>query len=97
MALTSWVPKIRTPNTEGTAGLGLLPYLRVIPHFDTFAARLPGLVERFLEPYDPDITVIGVDEETALVGGPQYWTVEGRQFVWLLSRADGNSWRPEWH
>ena len=85
MALTSWVPRIRTPDKEGTAGLGLLPYLRVIPHFDTFAAHVPGLVERFLEPYDPEVTVIGVDEETALVGGPQHWTVEGRQSVWLLS------------
>jgi cyanophycinase len=85
MALTSWVPRIRTPDKEGTAGLGLLPYLRVIPHFDTFAARVPGLVERFLEPYDPEVTVIGVDEETALVGGPERWTVEGRQSVWLLS------------
>jgi cyanophycinase len=85
MALTSWVPRIRTPRKEGTAGLGLLPHMRVIPHFDTFAARVPDLVERFLAPYDPGVTVIGVDEETALVGGPQDWTVQGRQSVWRLT------------
>ena len=85
MALTSWVPKIRSPTKEATVGLGLLPHLRVIPHFDAFAARVPDLVERFLEPYDPAVTVIGVDEETALVGGPKVWTVQGRQSAWRLT------------
>jgi cyanophycinase-like exopeptidase len=101
IALTSWVPTLRRPGNAGlrgpgkarlrgsgkggTDGLGLLPHLRVIPHFDTFAARVPDLVERFLAPYDPGVTVIGVDEETALVGGPQDWTVQGRQSVWRLT------------
>jgi cyanophycinase len=85
MALTSWVPKIRSPTEEATVGLGLLPHLRVIPHFDAFAARVPDLVERFLVPYDPAVTVIGVDEETALVGGPELWTVQGRQSAWRLT------------
>ena len=85
MALTSWVPRIRAPREEGTEGLGLLPHLRVIPHFDTFAALMPDLVERFLAPEDPGVTVIGVDEQTALVGGPRDWTVEGHQSVWRLT------------
>jgi cyanophycinase len=85
MALTSWVPRIRTPDKEGTAGLGLLPYLRVIPHFDTFAARIPDLVSRSLQPYDPAVALIGVDEETALVGGPTEWMVQGRQSAWRLT------------
>ena len=41
MALASWVPSLRDPRSDGTVGLGLLPHLRVIPHFDTFAARAP--------------------------------------------------------
>ena len=88
MALTSWVPRIRAPGKEGTEGLGLLPHLRVIPHFDMFAARMPDVVERFLAPEDPGVTVIGVDEQTALVGGPRDWTVEGHQSVWRLT-SDG--------
>ena len=39
MALASWVPSLRDSRHDGTVGLGLLPHLRVIPHFDTFAAR----------------------------------------------------------
>ncbi len=88
MALTAWVPRLREPGREGTPGLGLLPHLRVIPHFDLFAARGPDWLERFLVPYDPAITVVGVEEETALVGGPEDWTVQGRQSVWRLSRDE---------
>jgi cyanophycinase len=85
MALTSWVPRLRDPRQGGTEGLGLVPHMRVIPHFDTFTARMPDLVSRFLLPFDPALTVVGVDEKTALVGGPQDWTVQGHQSVWRLT------------
>ena len=93
MALTSWVPRIRTPSKEGTIGLGLLPHLRVIPHFDTFAARVPDIVERFLLPYDPAVTVIGVDEETALVGGPKSGPYRATSRCGGLPRMAENGWR----
>jgi cyanophycinase-like exopeptidase len=93
MALTSWVPALFHPRKRPTPGLGLLPHLRVIPHFDTFAARIPDLVARSLTPDDPTVTVIGVDEETALVGGPTQWTVQGRQSAWRLTR-DGRERLP---
>jgi cyanophycinase-like exopeptidase len=85
MAMTSWVPSLRHPRQGGTNGLAVLPHLRVIPHFDFFTKRVPDLVTRFLLPYDPAITVLGIDEETALVGGPRDWTVMGRQSVWRLT------------
>jgi cyanophycinase-like exopeptidase len=85
MAMTSWVPSLRHPRQGGTNGLALLPHLRVIPHFDFFASKVPDLVTRFLLPHDPAITVIGIDEETALVGGPSEWTVQGRQSAWRLT------------
>lgn len=88
MAMTSWVPSLRHPRKGGTEGLGLLPHLRVIPHFDAFAARMPDVVTRFLLPHDPSVTIVGIDEDTALVGGPDEWTVQGRQSAWLLS-SDG--------
>lgn len=93
MAMTSWVPSLRNPRKGATVGLGLLPHLRIIPHFDAFAARIPDLVARFLLPHDPAITVIGVDEETALVGGPRDWIVQGRKSAWRLTR-DGREELP---
>jgi cyanophycinase-like exopeptidase len=86
MAMTSWVPSLRHPKKGGTEGLALLPHMRVIPHFDAFAARMPDLVTRFLLPHDPSVTVVGIDEDTALVGGPSDWTVRGRQSAWLLTQ-----------
>jgi cyanophycinase len=88
MALTAWVPRLRQPGREGTAGLGLLPHMRVIPHFDLFAARGREWLDRFLLPYELGVTVVGVEEETALVGGPENWTVQGRQSVWRLTRDE---------
>lgn len=85
MAMTSWVPSLRHPRQGGTNGLALLPHLRVIPHFDFFASKVPDVVTRFLLPHDPAITVIGIDEETAIVGGPTEWTVQGRQSAWRLT------------
>jgi cyanophycinase len=84
MAFASHVPSLRHPRA-GVDGLGLLPHLRVIPHFDAFVGRFPDLLTRALIPHDPGATVVGVDEMTALVGGPTTWTVEGRGSAWLLT------------
>ncbi len=85
MAFTSWVPSLRHPRQGATVGLGLLAHLRVIPHFDAFSARVPDIVTRFLTRADDGITLVGIDEETAIVGGPREWVVRGRQNVWRLS------------
>jgi cyanophycinase-like exopeptidase len=91
MALTSWVPSIRRPRDSAQEGLGLVPRLRVIPHFDRFERRMPDLVTRYLSRSPDGTAVVGVDEQTALVwtadGG---WTVQGRQQVWVL-RPDGRT------
>jgi cyanophycinase len=87
MALCASVPSLRHPRGEGgTAGLGLLPHLQVVPHFDTFARRVPDLLTRFLVPTTASVTVLGVDEDTAVVGGPEDWTVQGRGSAWVLTR-----------
>lgn len=84
MAMTSWIPSLRHPRSGTTPGLGLLSHLRVIPHFDAFSRRVPDLVTQFLIQRDPAVSVLGIDEETALIGGPFEWTVRGRASVWRL-------------
>ena len=47
MALTTWVPKMRIKigkNNEDVKGLGLLPNIRVIPHFDRMLGWNPCAV-----------------------------------------------------
>ncbi len=84
MAMTSWIPSLRHPRRGTTPGLGLLTHLRVIPHFDAFSRRVPDLVTQYLVMRDPAVSVLGIDEETALIGGPFEWTVRGRASVWRL-------------
>ncbi len=85
MALGSWIPSLRHPRRGSSPGLGLLETMGVLPHFDAFAARVPDLLTRFVLPDESVITVFGIDEETALVGGPKEWTVHGRSSVWRLT------------
>lgn len=84
MAMTSWIPSLRHPFEGGVEGLGHLPHLRVIPHFDAFYRRMPSIVDRFLHGKDPRVSLVGIDEDTALVGGPNEWEVVGRSGAWLL-------------
>jgi hypothetical protein len=38
--------------------------------------------------------VVGVDEDTAIVGGPTDFTVHGRQSAWLLSDGKRREFKP---
>jgi cyanophycinase len=87
MVMGDWVPDIRHPNSGGTTGLGLLPELRVLPHFDKMLGWVPDIVTRMLLRAADGVTLVGVDELTALVGGPHVFTVKGKQSAWLLGKG----------
>jgi cyanophycinase len=90
IALTGWVPKMRSLQLEPDPGLGVLPHLRVLPHFDKMLGWVPDLLTRAVL-HPPDGTmVLGIDEETALVdmtGEGHSWQVHGRQQVWILGNG----------
>ena len=92
IALTDWVPAVRTPAREPEPGLGVLPHLRVLPHFDTMTSWAPNLVAQAAAGAPPGTTtVLGIDEETAIVdlsGHGRQWQVHGRQQAWILD-GDG--------
>lgn len=90
MALTSWVPSLRRPGVAPVEGLGLVPALRVIPHFDKFERWMPDVVGRYLAKRAEEVHVVGIDEETALIWDAGRWTVHGHRKVWLL-RSDGRT------
>ena len=85
MALTSWVPDLRHPTRAADPGLGVLPRVRVIPHFDRFLGWMPDLVTRYVSRAPDGTAVVGVDEDTAVVWDGAAWTVRGRQSAWLLT------------
>jgi cyanophycinase-like exopeptidase len=69
MALTTQVPDIRHPLRDAEEGLGAVPGLSVLPHFDRFAGRLPDMVLTRLSNPPEGIVAVGIDEDTALVHG----------------------------
>ena len=88
MALTTWVPRMRIKigkNNDDIKGLGLLPNIRVIPHFDRMLGWIPDIITRYLINTPPGVTLVGIDENTALVGGIDNWVVKGQQSVWVLT------------
>lgn len=87
MSLTSWVPDLRHPTRAADPGLGVLPSVRVIPHFDRFLGWLPDLVSRYISRAPEGTSVVGVDEDTAVLWDGSAWTVHGRQSAWLLTSA----------
>jgi len=88
MAMASHVPDLRHPRGDGRPGLGLLPKLQVIPHFDRMVGRFPDFLTRpFLHASD-GVMLVGVDEETALVGGLDEFTVAGHRSAWIISKTN---------
>lgn len=87
IALTGWVPSFRDPDSEPDPGLGVLPGLRVLPHFDKMLAWAPDLLTRAGMRPPAGTTVIGIDEDTAIVdmnGVGHAWQVHGRQQAWTV-------------
>jgi cyanophycinase len=90
IALTGWVPSMRALHRDPDPGLGLLPQLRVLPHFDKMLGWVPDLLTRAVLHPPEGTTVLGIDEDTALVdlsGGGHSWSVYGRQQVWVLGEG----------
>ncbi len=87
MALCAWVPGLARLAPQEFIGLGIVDYLAVIPHFDRFMGRLGReLASLALKP-PPGIKVVGIDENTALIGHDDTWQVKGFGRVWLLGGA----------
>lgn len=86
MAMTAWVPRLRPARHGGSEGLALVPGLRVVPHYDVMRHRVP--FASWLARPPAGQVLVGIEEETALVGGPVEWEVQGRQSIWLLAPGE---------
>jgi cyanophycinase len=81
-ALTALADDTRTGTTR--PGLAVVPRLVVLPHFDQIERWQRGIVARRAGDLASGQTLIGIDEETALVSGDAGWRVEGRRQVWIV-------------
>ena len=79
MVLSSHIPNFRLLKKSPTAGLNLLPEIRLIPHFNKFFKWIPESAAKVLLHVPDDSVLIGVDEMTAIVkrSGDEHWVVVG--------------------
>ena len=86
MVLSSHIPNFRLLKKAPSAGLNLLPEIRVIPHFNKFFKWIPESAAKVLLHVPDDSILIGVDELTAIVkrSGEEEWVVVGAAKVHVL-------------
>ena len=85
-ALSRLADDFRRPGRYSGEGLAVVPQLVVLPHFDRFEQWMPGLADRMMARTPPDATLVGIDEETALVADGEGFTVRGNKSVWRIDR-----------
>jgi len=90
IALSAVVRERLAADAPLRPALGVVPNVAVLPHFDRLRQWRPELADARARRVPEGITLVGVDEDTAIVGGPDRWTVMGRQSAWVLER-DGTS------
>jgi len=86
MVLSAHIPNFRLLKKVPTAGLNLLPEIRVIPHFNKFFKWIPESAAKVLLHVPDNSILIGVDELTAIVKrtGDTEWVVLGEAKVHVL-------------
>ena len=90
MALAEWLVEVRAAESPPRTGLGVVPGLLVIPHFDRFRAWAPRRMDAVVARLPEGAVLVGIDEETAIVSDGEdlrRWTVHGRQAAWLFTPA----------
>ena len=55
-------------------------------------AHIPDFFTRFMR-VPSGVHVIGIDEDTAVVGGPDEWVVQGQGSAWLFSDGHRHEYR----
>lgn len=73
------------------AGLGIVPGATVIPHYDAFPEPFSAL---FVLQAPRGLTLLGIDEETALIGRDGSWQVQGRGRVTVWNGRHRERFRP---
>ena len=81
MAFGSKIVGIRKSHVQ--SGLGLIPEIEVIPHYDKFLGWVPDRIASIALRSDEGNYLLGIDEDTALVLTDK-WRVQGRAKVHVL-------------
>ena len=93
MILANRIPSFRIIGTQD--GFGVVPAEFVIPHFDAIPALWKPIVSVLHRQLKEGQQMIGVDEDTALIGSLQgEWRVMGRSKAHVFTRDGKKSYKP---
>ena len=81
MAFGAKIVGLRISHAQ--SGLGLIPEIEVIPHYDKFLGWVPDRIASIALRSDEGTYLLGIDEDTALVL-TDTWRVQGRAKVHVL-------------
>ena len=87
MMLGAVIQSIVGRGGEPMQGLGVVPGVSVIPHFDRIETYRPGAVTALRQARAAGATLLGIDELTALVHLEGIWRVMGAGGVTIMSDA----------
>ena len=89
MILANRMPSFRLTGTQ--EGFGIVPATYIVPHFDTIPGVWRPLISELKRQLKPGERMIGIDENTALIGKLNGdWTVKGQGRVQIFE-CDGQS------
>lgn len=87
MILGKSIPDFRRIGFGTREAFGLLPVAFILPHFDAIPVIRKPLIQVLAGQLKDGESLLGIDEETALIGRLDgEWVVHGRQSVSLISR-----------
>ena len=86
MAFGPDIPHFRKMKESGDIGLGLLPNIRVVPHYNKFFKWIPDSAAQLFLKAPEGVRIVGIDEGTAIVtNNLKVWSIYGDGFAHLLN------------
>lgn len=85
------------PGGRPPSGLAAIAEVAVIPHYDRMIEWVPDFAERLAAGLPETVTIVGIDEDTAVTAfdppadGRRRFVVGGRQAAWVIDRGGGRT------
>jgi len=94
MILGKEIPDFRSLGTRSLPAFGLAPFTFVLPHFDAIPFFGKPMVASISKRLQDDEVVLGIDENTALVGKlGEAWTVMGQAKAHLFTKKSSSEYK----
>jgi len=93
MILGTEMPDIRAAGIRSSSAFGILPISSLLPHFNKMALFGKPLVATLRRRLREGEIIVGVDEDTAIVGRRnEEWTVMGKSKAHIFTRDESKSY-----